>query len=193
MRDQCTLLPNILTDYWCDKCTIYYANYILYTTPYYIPHHTTYTTLYYTHSTIYALPYTMLYMHRDTEKTPGWVITSAWRSDASMHRKGYLALTYASRDNCPEAISAELQPDINYRRALLSTVLIREEELRSEDDIKKIPDTPCKVTLRHLKNYFLEYLYGDRNVDNKVTMLLAKTAVAALSTTAATADTTAPS
>lgn len=112
---------------------------------------------------------------RDVEKTPGWVITQAWRSDASMHRKGYLALTYVSARNLPAALSVHIKPDTNYRRALLSTVLINEEELRPEDDIETMPTLPGKDTLKNLKTYWLEYLYGDRNVDNKVTKLVVKT------------------
>lgn len=93
-----------------------------------------------------------------------------------MHRKGYLSLTFAGKHNHPdENAGAEFQPDMNYRRALLSVVLIREEELRTEQNHKQTPDTPGKVTLRQCKSYWLEYLYGDRNIDNKVTQLLVKT------------------
>jgi hypothetical protein len=111
---------------------------------------------------------------RDTEKTPGWVITQSWLADDSMQRKGYLALTYASKVNNPDALAVDFCPDTVYRRAMLSTVLIREEELRDEDDCKKSPSTPGKDTLQENKRYWLEYLYGDRDVENKVTKLVVK-------------------
>ena len=105
---------------------------------------------------------------RDTEKTPGWVITSAWLSDDSMPRKGYLGLTFSSKAN------RDTKSDLIYRRALLSTVLIREEELRKEDEVATRIKTPGKQLLQKHKKYWLEYLYGDDDVENKITKLAGK-------------------
>ena len=110
---------------------------------------------------------------RDTEKTPGWVITQPWLCDDTMQRKGLLSITYRSKSNSPSS-SQGLLPDVCYRRALLTTVLIREEEIRSEDDWHVEPKTPGKSTVLSFKKHWIEYLYGDHDTESKITRTAVK-------------------
>jgi hypothetical protein len=47
-------------------------------------------------------------------------------------------------------------------------VLIREEELRKEVEVDIMPTTPGKETLKEYEDHWREYLYGDRDVVNKI-------------------------
>jgi hypothetical protein len=105
---------------------------------------------------------------RDAVKTPGWVVTPSWLCDESMQRRGYLTLTYVSKKNTSSITSDNYNPDTDYRRALLSAVLIREEELRKEVEVDIMPTTPGKETLKEYEDHWREYLYGDRDVVNKI-------------------------
>jgi len=112
---------------------------------------------------------------RESALTPGWVVTPSWLCDESMQRRGYLSITYISKKNCESsAMSAaalaatSFEVDTDFRRALLSTVLIKEEEIRTEVASKKTPDTPGQRTLREHEHQWVEYLYADREIENKV-------------------------